>query len=95
SAALIIAARHPENYLGVVATPGRIKNAAGFSNLGGLQVYLRIGEKDNFHWNRRMEQTVEILSSGGARVDAAIVPDAKHIFRPDWDNLEAWLSGLN
>ena len=94
SAALIIAARQPQNYLGVVATPGRIKDAAEFSDLDGLQVYLRVGEKDNFHWNRRFDETVGILTAGGARVDAAIMPDAKHTFRPDWDDLENWLSGL-
>ena len=97
SAALILAARHPEKYLGVVATPGRIKEedeSEGFTDLAGMQVYLRVGEKDNFHWNRGLDHTVEVLTLGGARVDAAIVPDAKHIFRPDWENLEAWLKNL-
>ena len=94
SAALAIAAQDPQYYLGVVATPGRIAEDSLFENLDGLPIYLRIGEKDNFRWNRRLQATVDLLHRAGASVDAAIIPEAKHIFRLDWDDLEAWLQPL-
>ena len=94
SAALAIAAQDPQHYLGVIAAPGRILDELLFENLNGLPVYLRIGEKDNFRWNRRLQATAELLHRAGASVDAAIMPKAKHIFRLDWENLEAWLQGL-
>ena len=94
SAALAIAAQQPQHYLGVVATPGRIWNETRLRALYGLPIYLRIGEKDNFRWNRRLEDMVEVLHGAGANVDAAIMPDARHIFPLDWENLEAWLEGL-
>ena len=91
SAALAIAAQHPEHYLGVVATPGRIYPEEKLQSLNGLPIYLRVGEKDNFRWNNKLGNTVEFLHGAGASVDAAIVPDARHIFPLDWENLEAWL----
>ena len=94
SAALAIAAQDPRHYLGVVATPGRVWDDSIFENLNGLPIYLRIGEKDNFRWNRRLQGAVELLHRAGANVDAAIMPEAKHIFRLDWENLEDWLQDL-
>lgn len=94
SSALAIAAYAPENYLGVVATPGRIRDQAQFNNLDGLPVYLRIGARDNFRWNKGLGETIEVLHAAGAKVNAAIIPEARHIFRLDWENLQVWLGGL-
>ena len=94
SAALAIAAQNPAAYLGVVATPGRIDLDSSLGSLNSLPIYLRIGEQDSFRWNRRMDAMVESLQLAGARVDAAIVPGARHIFKLDWDNLETWLTKL-
>ena len=41
-----------------------------------------------------MDAMVELLQLAGARVEAAIVPGARHIFKLDWDNLETWLTKL-
>lgn len=91
SAALEIAAAHPEEYLGVVATPGRVKRDS-LGHLDGLPVYLRVGERDDFRWNRRLERDSARLKAAGALVDAALVPGAKHIFPVNWIELEAWLN---
>jgi predicted esterase len=90
SAALKIAAMKPDQYLGVVATPGRLKGD-DLQYLDGLPVFLRIGEKDDLRWNRRMDRDVARLQSAGAVVNAALVPGAKHIFPVNWTDLEAWL----
>jgi hypothetical protein len=91
---LAIATRNPGAYLGVVATPGRISRDSTLGSLDGLAIYLRIGEQDNFRWNRRMDAMVQRLRGAGARVDAAIVADARHIFTLDWENLENWLENI-
>ena len=36
----------------------------------------------------------ERLQAAGARVDAALVPDARHTFTINWDELDPWLSSL-
>jgi len=92
SAALEIAAVQPEHYMGVVATPGRITGESGLSHLDGLPVYLRIGEKDDFRWNREFQAVVARLKSAGASVNSALVPGAKHIFPVNWLDLEPWLA---
>lgn len=94
SAALAIAAKAPEHYLGVIATPGRIWDETRFSDLQGLPIYLRVGEKDDFRWHRKLESSISLLEDAGAVVDAALVPDATHIFPLDWTELESWLSKL-
>ena len=94
SAALAIAARTPEEYLGVVATPGRIWDETHFENLDGLPVFLRVGEKDDFRWHKQLESNANLLRQAGARVDAALVPDAHHIFPLNWAELERWLTAL-
>lgn len=94
SAALLIAAKNPTLYSGVVATPGRLKSDSSISMLRELPIYLRVGERDDFRWHRNLESMVARLHAAGAKVDAALVPDAKHIFRLDWDNLESWLKEL-
>ncbi|MSR10408.1 MAG: hypothetical protein EXR84_01220 [Gammaproteobacteria bacterium] len=92
--ALSIATRYPGSFSGVVAAPGRLQEGAAIQDLHGLPVYLRIGEKDDFRWNRQLDAMVASLQGAGAVVDAAIVADAKHIFQLDWDNLETWLKTL-
>ncbi len=94
SAALAIAAKSPQDYLGVVAAPGRIWDETRFEQLNGLPVYLRVGEKDDFRWHRQLEPDANLLRQAGARVDAALVPGAHHIFRPNWNELEIWLGAL-
>lgn len=91
SAALEIAAVAPGQYLGVVATPGRMRKDLAQSYLDGLPVYIRIGERDDLRWNRQLEGTVARLKSAGAVVNAELVAGAKHIFPLDWVDLEAWL----
>jgi len=92
SAALEIAALHPELYLGVVAAPGRLKDDSELQQLNGLPVYLRIAEKDIFRWNRRLDEMSTQLVNAGAEVDAALVPGARHVFQLDWENLQIWLN---
>ncbi len=94
SEAMAIAALNPKKYKGVVATPGRLKTDTTVNALEGLPVYIRVGERDDFRWNRMLEPMVERLRVAGAEVDSAIVKDAHHVFRIDWDSLEAWLDKL-
>lgn len=91
--ALSVAARFPTSFSGVVATPGLVQDES-LQTLQGLPIYLRIGEKDDFRWNRQLDSMVARLRGAGAEVDAEIVVDAKHIFQLDWDNLERWLNTL-
>ncbi|PCJ23859.1 MAG: hypothetical protein COA96_10810 [SAR86 cluster bacterium] len=94
SAAIAIAAKNPTIYKGVIATPGRIKHDVSLPDLKGLPIYLRVGERDDFRWHRSLHSMVERLLLAGAKVDAAIMPNQKHIFRLDWSNLESWLEEL-
>lgn len=94
SSALEIAALNPQNYLGVVAVPGRLRESTDLSDLSGLPVFLRIAEKDAFRWHKRMPDMVRQLEAAGARVNAALVPDARHTFRINWDELDQWLGSL-
>ena len=91
SAALEIALNNPGGFSGVVATPGRINQESTLQALQGLPVYLRVGEKDDFLWNRTMDSQAATMRAAGAEVNAALVPNARHIFRLDWDGLEIWL----
>ncbi|MEX0962429.1 MAG: dienelactone hydrolase family protein [Pseudohongiellaceae bacterium] len=94
SEAMAIAALNPQIYRGVVATPGRIKPDATLENLHGLPFYIRVGEKDDFHWHRTLEAMSGRLRSAGAEVDSAIVQGARHVFQIDWTSLQAWLENL-
>lgn len=94
SEAMAIAFLNPGAFRGVVATPGRIKADASFAELDRLPFYIRIGEKDDFRWNRMLESMSQRLRTAGAEVDAAIVEDARHVFQLDWESLEAWLGKL-
>ena len=94
SAALAVAARQPDSYLGVIAAPGLLKSNEELAGLQGLPIYLRIGERDSFLWNRQLSSISARLSNAGAEVNAALVPGARHIFRIDWEELDPWLQGL-
>lgn len=94
SAALAIAAQNPEFYGGVIATPGRIWDSTEFKNLNGLPVFLRVGEKDSFLWNKQLPDMVKTLDNAGANIDAGLIPGAKHLFELNWDEFDAWLQKL-
>jgi predicted esterase len=94
SAALAIAAQSPSLYAGVIAAPGRIWDPSKFNNLNGLPIYLRIGEKDSFRWNKQLPDMMKVLHSAGGNVDAALMPGEKHIFELDWEDFDAWLERL-
>lgn len=96
SSAIEIAARHPEQYYGVVAVPGIVRDQSTLQgqDLGGLPIYIRIGENDLLRWDRRLPEVTRQLSTAGARVDAALVPDANHVFPLDWTQLQPWLNAL-
>lgn len=94
SVALAIARQYPQAFSGVVATPGRLLEDDKSAPLAGMPVYLRIGEKDDFRWNKQLDGMKTTLQDAGGRVDAAIVPDARHIFKLDWESLESWLTGI-
>ena len=94
SEAIAIALRNPSAFRGVVATPGRIKADASIDELDSLPFYIRIGEKDDFRWNRMLEPMSQKLLLAGAKVDVKIVENARHVFQLDWENLEAWLGKL-
>lgn len=78
SSALELAAQNPEQYQGVVAVPGMIKD---------LSLIM-------FRWDERMPALVQALEDGNARVDARLVENGNHIFRLDWNELEPWLNSL-
>jgi predicted esterase len=94
SEAIEIATISPEVFRGVVATPGRIKAGGALQNLAQLPFYIRIGEKDDFRWNRMLEPMTQTLLEAGAKVDAKIVEGARHVFQLDWESLDAWLDEL-
>lgn len=94
SSALEIATQNPQDYLGVVAVPGRLPENETLPPLQGLPVFLRIAEEDYFRWDRLLPDMAARLEAAGAAVNAALVPGARHTFGIDWEALEAWLGGL-
>jgi len=94
SSALEIAGRNPENYFGVVAVPGNIREGAEVGDFADLPVFIRIGENDYLRWNRQLQRITKVLSEAGARVDARLQPGASHVFPIDWDELQPWLDSL-
>lgn len=94
SSALEIAAQQPDQYQGVVAVPGMIKDLSLIGDMKDLPVYLRIARDDLFRWDQQMPALVEALEAGSAKVNARLLDEGKHVFRLDWDQLEPWLSEL-
>src|SRR5690554_2261681 len=95
SAALELAARQPELYYGVVAAPGMLKDLSLIGDMKGLPVYIRIGERDSFRWNRRLPALVDALEAGGADVNARLIPGGQHVLRVNWSRLRPWLDSLD
>ena len=94
SSALEIAGRNPENYYGVVAVPGIVREGANVGDLKELPVFIRIGEDDYLRWDEQLPRIAEALSEAGARVDAKLEPGASHVFPINWDELQPWLDTL-
>lgn len=94
SSALAIASHNPENYYGVVAVPGIIKDVETIGDFHDLPVFVRIGENDFLGWNRQLSQLKQQLSEAGARVDAKLEPGANHVFPINWDELQPWLDSV-
>lgn len=92
--ALGIAARKPENYLGVAAVPALARDSSSLQALNGMPIYLRIGGADQLGWADEFESTAEVLRDVGVELDAAILEGAPHMFRMNWDSLGPWLLGL-
>ena len=95
SSALEIASKNPASYHGVIAVPGRLKQSGPLPALEGLPIFLRVAEKDFFRWNKLMSDMTQRLDSAGATLDAALVPDARHVIKVDLDELDRWLSTLD
>ena len=92
--ALEIARRGPENYLGVAAIPALSTSAFDNKPLAGFPVYLRIGGEDELGWADRFDETVAAFTEAGVDLDAAILDSAPHMFRMNWESLDAWLQKI-
>jgi predicted esterase len=89
--ALEIARRNPEKYLGVLAVPALATSVFDNRPLDGFPIYLRIGGADQLGWADQFDDTVDTLTEAGVLLDAAILDSAPHMFRMQWDSLDAWL----
>ncbi|MDD9889066.1 MAG: dienelactone hydrolase family protein [Gammaproteobacteria bacterium] len=89
--ALEIARRNPENYFGVAAVPALATSVVDNRPLADFPVYLRIGGADQLGWADRFDETVDALTEAGVDLDAAILDSAPHMFRMNWESLDAWL----
>ena len=94
SSALEIASKNPTSYYGVVAVPGRIKQSGPLPALEGLPIFLRVAQRDFLRWHKQMPDMTQRLESAGARLDAALVPEARHIIKVDLTELDRWLTTL-
>jgi len=92
--ALEIARRNPERFLGVAAVPALSTSAFDNKPLVGFPVYLRIGGEDQLGWAERFDETVAALEEAGVDLDAAILDSAPHMFRMNWESLDAWLAKI-
>jgi len=92
--ALEIARRDPEKYLGVAAVPALATSVVDNRPLSGFPVYLRIGGEDQLGWADRFDETVNALTEAGVDLDAAILDSAPHMFRMNWESLDAWLEKI-
>ncbi len=94
SSALELASQHPDNYFGVVAVPGIIKDETKIGNFDGLPVYVRIGENDFLRWNKELPTLIRQLTDAGAKVNAKLEPNANHVFPINWSELQPWLDSI-
>ncbi|MDH7943627.1 alpha/beta hydrolase-fold protein [Pseudohongiella sp. SYSU M77423] len=97
SSALALAAQQPDQYHGVVAVPGILRDLSIIQDMNNLPVYVRIAQNDLFRWDQAMPDMVTALEQAGARVNAGLVTgtNAKHIFNLDWDELRPWIDALH
>jgi len=95
SSALELAAQNPDQYFGVVAVPGMVKDLSLIGDMRGLPVYLRIAENDLFRWDQLLPSMVDALTAASARVDAKLVSEGRHVFRLNWGELQPWLESLD
>ena len=93
--ALEIARRNPADYMGVAAVPALATSVVDNRVLAGFPVYLRIGGADQLGWAERFNETAEALTEAGVDLDAAILDSAPHMFRMNWESLEAWLDKVS
>ena len=93
--ALEIARRNPDNYMGVAAVPALATSVVDNRVLAGFPVYLRIGGADQLGWADRFDETAEALTEAGVDLDAAILDSAPHMFRMNWESLDAWLDKIS
>ena len=93
--ALEIARRNPDNYMGVVAVPALATSVVDNRVLAGFPVYLRIGGADQLGWADRFDETARALTEAGVDLDAAILDSAPHMFRMNWESLDAWLQKVS
>jgi pimeloyl-ACP methyl ester carboxylesterase len=94
TAALEHAALRPDRTAGVLAVPGLVGASAELAKLSGLRILIRVGERDELGWARAYESQVRALMRIGASVDARLLPDTPHAFRPPWDDIDGWLALL-
>ena len=92
--ALEIARRNPDNYLGVAAVPALATSVVDNRSLSGFPVYLRIGGEDQLGWADRFDETANAITEAGVDLDAAILDSAPHMFRMNWESLDAWLEKI-
>jgi len=92
--ALEIAARHPDEYRGVIGVPALASDSPRLQALKDLPVYLRIGSEDRLGWGNRYDDTVGILARAGVNLDARLLQGTGHTFPMDWDDLGPWLDAL-
>jgi len=84
----------------LVAVPVSPNNRAfrGEENNGKVEQliteYLRIGGADQLGWADRFGETVDALTEAGVDLDAAILDSAPHMFRMNWESLDAWLGKI-
>ena len=93
-AALQISSQSPTSFSGIVAVPGVLSRDVQLKNLRNMPIYLRVGAKDELRWAPAYKPTVSALRKAGAEVDAKLLPNAKHVFRVNWKDLDAWLKAL-
>ena len=93
--ALEIARRNPDNYMGVAAVPALATSVVDNRVLAGFPVYLRIGGADQLGWADRFDETARALTEAGVDLDAAILDSAPHMFRMNWESLDAWLEKIS
>ncbi|HBX37726.1 MAG TPA: hypothetical protein DEG76_10740 [Pseudohongiella sp.] len=66
SSALALAAQQPDQYHGVVAVPGILRDLSIIQDMKNLPVYVRIAQNDLFRWDHALPDMVTALEQAGA-----------------------------